>query len=240
LMGLASLLAKFTLVANSKATASCIRPGRAQRRVHSIWNGVQQSVGREGPAEDGTIDVRVVGRFNWWKGQDDALRIALLLAEKTLPPWKLTLIGGAPVDKPADLEAVRKTIIENSILSVRVSVVDEQSEPWEDLFTGTGISLVPSKAPEPFGRVAVEAMSLGVPVVAVGHGGLTEIVRDGETGFLYPPRSLGFAADCLARLISDASLRGRFGQKALLRYESHFTPASSAQQYLKLYEEVIR
>jgi glycosyltransferase involved in cell wall biosynthesis len=48
-------------------------------------------------------------------------------------------------------------------------------------------SVVPSLWPEPFGQVAVEAMAVHKPVIASAHGGLTDIVIDGETGLLVEP-----------------------------------------------------
>ena len=47
--------------------------------------------------------------------------------------------------------------------------------------------IVPSRWPEPFGRVALEALMLGTPVIASRRGGLTEIVSDGKTGILAEP-----------------------------------------------------
>jgi glycosyltransferase involved in cell wall biosynthesis len=60
-----------------------------------------------------------------------------------------------------------------------------------------------SKKPESFGRSAAEALAMGTPVVATGHGGMLDIVIAGETGFLFEPGD----AEGLARHILDAQAR---------------------------------
>jgi glycosyltransferase involved in cell wall biosynthesis len=64
---------------------------------------------------------------------------------------------------------------------------------------------------EGFGLVFLEAMAFGKPVVGVAAGGVTDIVRDGESGFLAPPGDPERLAQALQKLLSDASLRARFG-----------------------------
>ena len=62
---------------------------------------------------------------------------------------------------------------------------------------------------EPFGRTLIEAMHLGVPVIATRHGGNVEAINDGETGFLVPPGDAGAIAETVARLVRDPEKRAR-------------------------------
>ena len=64
---------------------------------------------------------------------------------------------------------------------------------------------------EPFGLVFVEAMALGVPCIATNAGGAPEVVADGETGLLVPPRNPQALAEAMAKLIADDALRQRLG-----------------------------
>jgi glycosyltransferase involved in cell wall biosynthesis len=75
---------------------------------------------------------------------------------------------------------------------------------------------------EPFGIALVEAMALGLPVVAPRSAGPTEIVEDGVTGFLYPPGQAEPAARCIVRLLSDAELADRMGRAARRAAERRF------------------
>jgi glycosyltransferase involved in cell wall biosynthesis len=76
---------------------------------------------------------------------------------------------------------------------------------------------------ESFGLVAVEAMMSGLPVVSTNWSGLPDIVVEGETGFLVPPRDAGSVADRLELLIKDPELRQRMGGAGRKRYEKHYT-----------------
>jgi glycosyltransferase involved in cell wall biosynthesis len=75
---------------------------------------------------------------------------------------------------------------------------------------------------ETFGNVTAEAMAAGVPVVAARATGAVDLVEDGVTGFLVPPRDVAAYADAIARLVQDDDLRrnaGLAGHAAAERYE---------------------
>jgi glycosyltransferase involved in cell wall biosynthesis len=71
--------------------------------------------------------------------------------------------------------------------------------------------------------MAVEAMMFGLPVVATDWRGLPDIVVDGETGFLVPPKIAQSIAERLERLILDPDLRAAMGAAGRRRYEERFT-----------------
>jgi glycosyltransferase involved in cell wall biosynthesis len=77
------------------------------------------------------------------------------------------------------------------------------------------IALVPSLWSEPFGIVAIEALSMGRPVIASRIGGLMDIVRDGETGLLVTPGDSIALTQAMKRLIDDKPLLERMSQGAL-------------------------
>jgi glycosyltransferase involved in cell wall biosynthesis len=64
---------------------------------------------------------------------------------------------------------------------------------------------------ETFGNVTLEAMAAGVPVVAARATGAVDLVDEGVTGFLVPPRDVGAYADAIARLVHDPALRASAG-----------------------------
>jgi glycosyltransferase involved in cell wall biosynthesis len=74
-------------------------------------------------------------------------------------------------------------------------------------------ALVTSRC-EAFGRVTVEAMRAGIPVVATDSGGTPELVADGRTGLLYPPGRPEMLAAAIARLIDEPGLASRLGAAA--------------------------
>jgi phosphatidylinositol alpha 1,6-mannosyltransferase len=65
---------------------------------------------------------------------------------------------------------------------------------------------------ETFGNVTTEAMAAGVPVVAARATGAIDLVEEGRTGFLVPPRDVGAYADAIARIVADPALRRAMGE----------------------------
>lgn len=83
----------------------------------------------------------------------------------------------------------------------------------ERLLAGAAAVAVPSRR-EGFGLLCAEAMAYGRAVVATDVGGLRDLVRDGETGLLVPPRDPVALRAALERLLADADLRARLGAAA--------------------------
>jgi glycosyltransferase involved in cell wall biosynthesis len=101
-----------------------------------------------------------------------------------------------------------------------------------------GLGVIPSITEEAFGLVALEAMAAGRPVVAANHGGLPEVVADGETGLLVAPGDGVALRGALHRLLSDPDLRERLGRAALERVK-RFTPATVVPQLEDVYRQLI-
>ena len=83
--------------------------------------------------------------------------------------------------------------------------------------------VVPSTDPEPLGRVAVEAMAFGKPVIAAAHGGLIEIVQPGVTGLLVTPRDRAALAQAMMALAVSPALRETMGQAGKARQQAVFS-----------------
>jgi glycosyltransferase involved in cell wall biosynthesis len=85
-------------------------------------------------------------------------------------------------------------------------------------------------------NAALEAMAAGRPVVAARQLGLAEIVRDGETGLLYPPGDKAAMARLTRALLDDADRQRRMGEAGRRRAEEHFTVGAMVRRYAALYE----
>ena len=92
---------------------------------------------------------------------------------------------------------------------------------------------------EGFGVVCAEAMAYGRPVVAGATGGLLDLVVDGETGLLVPPRDVGALRAALERLLEDRELRRRFGAAARERIKERFAWPAVTDATLAAYEEAL-
>jgi glycosyltransferase involved in cell wall biosynthesis len=99
-------------------------------------------------------------------------------------------------------------------------------------------AIAPSLLPESFGIVALEAAAAGKPAIASDIGGLSDIVVDGETGFLIPAGDAGALRRALQRLCDDGALCARMGEAAKRR-AALFGPAEVVPQFEAAYEEAL-
>jgi N,N'-diacetylbacillosaminyl-diphospho-undecaprenol alpha-1,3-N-acetylgalactosaminyltransferase len=85
----------------------------------------------------------------------------------------------------------------------------------------------------------LEAMAMGLPVVATDVPGCREAVVARETGFLVPPRNVDELVGAIQKLVEDPALRRRMGQAGRARVVQHFAVERVVEQYLGLYTELL-
>jgi glycosyltransferase involved in cell wall biosynthesis len=109
----------------------------------------------------------------------------------------------------------------------------------QELYARAAVVACPSRR-EGFGVACLEAMAHGRPVVAGDVGGLRDLVVDGETGYLVPPRDVGALRVALERLLADRELRRRLGAAGRERARTHFSWDSVTDATLAAYDEALR
>ena len=97
---------------------------------------------------------------------------------------------------------------------------------------------VMSSVTEGLGTSILDAMAAGRPVVATTAGGIPEIVRDGETGLLVPPRDEKALASAIVTLLKDEALRRRMGAAGLALAHARFSAERMVQETVAVYERV--
>ena len=97
---------------------------------------------------------------------------------------------------------------------------------------------VMSSITEGLGTSLIDAMGASKPIVATTVGGIPEVVVDGETGFLVPPRDHEAMASAIIRLLTNDNLRRRMGAAARVRAESRFSAERMVQETLRVYQRV--
>jgi len=89
-------------------------------------------------------------------------------------------------------------------------------------------------------NVLIEAGAMGCPVVATNVGGVAEIVREGETGFIVPKQNSGEMSKMLVHLMNDSETRGKMGASAKELIRNEFDSAKVARSYEALYLSIIK
>ena len=171
-----------------------------------------------------------VGRLVREKGVDVLIR-AFTKVVAQMPEARLLIAGDGP-----ELNSLNMLINKMGVSS-HVTMLGHLSHPeMECLFDGAWVQAVPSLWAEPFGLVAVEAMMRGTAVVASDSGGLTEIVRDGEAGFLVPPGNIEALAEALLLLLKDRGLAERMGEAGHEIALAQFNETAYVDRFIHLYQ----
>jgi glycosyltransferase involved in cell wall biosynthesis len=97
-----------------------------------------------------------------------------------------------------------------------------------------------SSVEEGLGTSLFDAMAAGAPIVATRAGGIPEIVREGETGLLVPPRDPGALAEAVVRLLNDATLSRRLAEAAARFVHAEGTKERMVEETVRVYEELLR
>lgn len=189
----------------------------------------------------GVPALALVGQITPWKGQQEAVR-ALARVRRRHPSAVLVLVGEAKFvaastrhDNRSYLAQLHQTVAELR-LGDAVRFLGER-EDVPEILRACDLALLPSWE-EPFGRAVVEAMAIGMPVLATAVGGPAEIIRDGVDGVLIAPRRPQELAAAIVGLLDDEPRRRVLGatarDSALRRFgaDRHATAVSAVYREL--------
>jgi glycosyltransferase involved in cell wall biosynthesis len=102
------------------------------------------------------------------------------------------------------------------------------------------VAILPTTVPESFGRTAVEPQAMGRPVIASNHGGTTETVSDGVSGWLVAPSEPIAWANAISRAIDlGPGRRGEMGQAGMNRTRQLYRVDAMCAATLAAYEQVL-
>lgn len=211
---------------------------------------VSDPVARKYGVDPDAPAVIFVGRITHQKGLGYLLR-----AVRDLPPQVQVIICAGAPDTPEIAEEVGAAFAQLQASRAGVVWISEMLPHQEvvALLASATVFVCPSIY-EPLGIVNLEAMALGLPVVASATGGIPEVVDDGVTGTLVPLAQAqdgtgtpldpeGFVADlagALTSLATDPERAATMGAAGRARAEAHFSWDAIAETTLALYRDVLR
>ena len=177
-----------------------------------------------------------IGRISTWKGQDV---LARALAEPALAGrGAIGLVAGDAWPGEEAREGELRALGERLGLGERLRLVGFRDD-LETVLGAADVVVVPSTEPDPLPNAALEAAAAGCCVVAADHGGLPEIVRDGETGVLVPPGDPAALARALGALAEDPARRARLGSASAYDVRGRFSADALLEGVQELYDEVL-
>jgi glycosyltransferase involved in cell wall biosynthesis len=178
----------------------------------------------------------MVGNIRRWKGQHVLVEALGHLGEAGLRP-RCVFVGAASAeDAPYD-EELRRLVAEHALPGQVIFTGYVRNVP--DLMSMADVVVHASVDPEPFGRVLIEAMSLGKPVVGSAGGAVPEILDAPRSGLTFTPGDASALAEALRDLIEDAGRRADLGARAEERVRAQFDIRSNVAQTQRLYTRLL-
>lgn len=229
------------IVCNSKATKEnlVLRYKKIETKITLIYNGVSTPKFKNKESskvflgfKEEDIVITLIGRISRLKGHKWLMNtyIKHFHNEKNV---KLLFVG-SPVERQEHyLFEIEKRISESK-LDDNIKIVSFTSD-LEKIWNATDIVVMPSTEAESFGLVAVESMLENKPVIGAKLGGLKEIIKHDETGYLVEVNNEIELSTAIKKLVNSKELREFFGNNGYKRALKHF----SLENYVKKIESLL-
>ncbi len=253
---MASRMARWTLrrrgaalaIANSQSVADDARAALGDSLpIHTLYNAVDlQEFSPQGdcadldamcglpPATGETLRVGLVCTMAWWKGQKDFLRALAQLPREL--PLRGYVIGGPIYEtrsRQYSIDELRAFACELRIED-RVGFTGFTAEPAAAM-RALDVVVHASTEPEPFGRVIVEAMACGKPVITTALGGAHELIAPGGA-LTFVAGDAEMLATCIVELARDRDLRQRLASNGLDHARNNFDRRRLGPALVEIYE----
>lgn len=181
--------------------------------------------------QDATPTILFAGRLEYEKG----LPYLLEASSRIQTPHRLLIAGNG--SRAAEYRELAHTLK----VAHRCQFTDWLStEGLYEAYRQAHVTVMPTLMPEPFGKVGVEAMANGRPVVAFDVGGIPDWLVDGETGYLVPSGNVEMLAQRIETILRDRALATRLGAQARRRVAELYNEERHVTDLVKIFEDVRR
>jgi len=183
--------------------------------------------------------VGAAGRLDLWKGFEDFIDAAAAVHRRR-PDVRFVLAGG-PIEGHRDYQARLEQQASARGLDGIMHFAGWRYGPetMSEFYRSVDVFVLPSREPEPFGLVVLEAMASARPVIATAHGGPLELVVDGVTGLLTPPRDAAAMARAMLQLVDDRAGAAAMGVAGRDRVVDLYSIDRTVVSLQRLYDEVL-
>ena len=225
------------------ARDNLVDAGVSPDKITVVMNGVAP-VPRTGPAEQaalrrelglppGAVVFGILARLEDYKGHLDLVRAARLLKDRGVDHFRVLVAGTGSFE-----QEVARAVREEGVADL-VTLLGFRSDVAA-LLNVLDVQLNASWGTEATSMALLEGMSLGLPTIASDYGGNPWVVRDGETGLIFPRRDPAALAAAMERLMDRPGERAAMGAAALALYEKEFTGAAFARRVEEVYRQVLK
>jgi glycosyltransferase involved in cell wall biosynthesis len=181
--------------------------------------------------------VGIVGRMAFWKGHDTFVKAAKIVLKHC---HRISFLVAGDLDREINRNYYNDLIcfIHDNHIRQNIIFTGFRSDA-QNLYAIMDIAVVPSKRPEPFGLVAIEALAMGKPVIATNNGGTAEIISNTGLGkLILPDDHYALAREILSYLKCEAD-RNAIKKRAPVYIKNNFSIESYVGEVEKVYHEIL-
>lgn len=210
-----------------------IKKGLAEKKITIIYNGVNDSIGNRKNRNDNIVRGIITGFISPFKGQYDLIKSLTLIKDDLHNKFKLDIYGQAACEYLIRMKIYVLLHGLSKIVSFKGYVNNlDQLYPYYDL------GFTCSKA-EGFGRVTAEYMMNGLCVIASDTGANTEIIRDGDNGYLYRYKDNNNLANKIKYVIENYGEASSCAKRGIEDALNNYTKEANADNIYHLYCEIL-
>lgn len=201
-----------------------------------IINKPAEEIRKEFKIKQDVPVIGIVGNIKEWKGQETVVRATAKI--KTEYPGIVAFLVGDVSDEGMDYKERLLELCDE--LSLRDNIIFtgfQKNIP--DFMNAMDIVIHASILPEPFGIVNLEAMGLCKPVIATNIGAPPEIIVDGETGFLVPPKDPEALSAAVINILKHPDMAQEMGNAGYDRFHQKFTVRKNVEAIEELYQNAL-
>jgi glycosyltransferase involved in cell wall biosynthesis len=180
----------------------------------------------------GHLLIGLISYLRTYKGHEYFIEAARRIAAKR-DDATFIIVGEGPEEQPI------RSRIEQLGLSDRIRMLGFRKDLL-NVFRSLDVFAIPSVEGDTIPQVLMQALALGIPVVSTTVGSIPDVVIDGETGFVVPPRDASVLADRIETLLVDAGLRTRMGVQGRSLVESTYSIAKMLDRMEAVYQSLLQ
>ncbi|MBW3569321.1 glycosyltransferase family 4 protein [Candidatus Parcubacteria bacterium] len=183
--------------------------------------------------DQNSLKIAATGTLTVSKGQLEIVKAAAKLNKKGINA-ELCLIGS---NGPREYKQEIQKVIADNNLHDKVHLVGHQKNPLA--YVAKADVGVTASRMEAFGRVTFEYMAIGKPVIGTNTGGTTEMIDEGENGYLYSPGDIGTLAKCIGNYVNNPELVEVHGEKSKIKAGEMMGSEHNAENLFRNIEAIV-
>ncbi|MCM2675915.1 glycosyltransferase family 4 protein [Alkalicoccobacillus plakortidis] len=211
-----------------------------KEKVKVVYNGVALRKEKDIKlySKYGQFKIGIIGRLAPWKGQDTFIKAATSFLNTNNGNYEVEfyVVGGSGIEGSSAYEEYLYKLSRETIHHHKIKFTGYLSD-MDKVYDELDIIIAPSKNPEPFGRVIIEAQMAGKPIISTAMGGVLELINHEETGLLIESDDHESLEKYIKKLIVDQEFYNNISTQGYKSVQK-FNIKHHVDEVLKIYDNI--